>query len=198
MGKKQFCFFQTAETGNRTPDSGVKGSGANHYPRAPAHFLKGVMSFLTGVNMPKKHFVAMGVVVDHTSPTTPAWGGLSSSLTPIQDGGPQGSDIKGSKEVDPKILQIAGITQGISTFSLTSSVVEKRYYHAFVIWLRAPPYTRTVVALGTILCSACFFLGSETLPSLLLSDKAKSQYVLSCKVSIFCVSTLYDFCGGVF
>ena len=36
MGKKQFCFLQTAETGNRTPDSGVKGSGANHYPRAPA------------------------------------------------------------------------------------------------------------------------------------------------------------------
>ena len=26
MGKKLFCFFQTAETGNRTPDSGVKGS----------------------------------------------------------------------------------------------------------------------------------------------------------------------------
>ena len=25
-----------AETGNRTPNSGVKGSGANHYPRAPA------------------------------------------------------------------------------------------------------------------------------------------------------------------
>ena len=38
MGKKQFCFFQTAETGNRTPDSGVKGSGANHYPRAPAQY----------------------------------------------------------------------------------------------------------------------------------------------------------------
>ena len=31
-----FCLFQTAETGNRTPSSGVKGSGANHYPRAPA------------------------------------------------------------------------------------------------------------------------------------------------------------------
>ena len=31
-----FCFFQAAETGNRTPNSGVKGSGANHYPRAPA------------------------------------------------------------------------------------------------------------------------------------------------------------------
>ena len=33
-GRSNFCFFQTAETGNRTPDSGVKGSGANHYPRA--------------------------------------------------------------------------------------------------------------------------------------------------------------------
>ena len=29
-------FFQTAETGNRTPNSGVRGSGANHHPRAPA------------------------------------------------------------------------------------------------------------------------------------------------------------------
>ena len=36
MGKKHFCFFQTAETGNRTPNSGVKGSGANHYHRALA------------------------------------------------------------------------------------------------------------------------------------------------------------------
>ena len=36
MGKKHFCFFQTAETGNRTPNSGVKVSGANHYPRTPA------------------------------------------------------------------------------------------------------------------------------------------------------------------
>ena len=36
MGKKHFCFFQTAETWNWTPDFGVKGSGANHYPRAPA------------------------------------------------------------------------------------------------------------------------------------------------------------------
>ena len=32
MWEKHFCFFQTAETGNRTPNSGVKGSGANHYP----------------------------------------------------------------------------------------------------------------------------------------------------------------------
>ena len=36
-GRNIFCFFQTAETENRTPNSGVKGSGANRYPRAPAH-----------------------------------------------------------------------------------------------------------------------------------------------------------------
>ena len=35
-GRNIFCFFWTAETGNRTPNSGVKGSGTNHYPRAPA------------------------------------------------------------------------------------------------------------------------------------------------------------------
>ena len=35
-GRNIFCSFQTAETGNRAPNSGVKGSGANHYPRAPA------------------------------------------------------------------------------------------------------------------------------------------------------------------
>ena len=40
VGKKHFCFFQTAETGNRTPNSGVKGNGANHYPRAPARKKK--------------------------------------------------------------------------------------------------------------------------------------------------------------
>ena len=39
MGKKHFCFFQTAETGNQTPNSSVKGSGANHYPRAPAQHI---------------------------------------------------------------------------------------------------------------------------------------------------------------
>ena len=38
-GRNIFCFFQTAETGNRTPNSGVKGSGANYYPRAPARIL---------------------------------------------------------------------------------------------------------------------------------------------------------------
>ena len=35
MWKKHFGFFQTAETGKRTPNSGVKGSGATHYPRTP-------------------------------------------------------------------------------------------------------------------------------------------------------------------
>ena len=34
-GEETFFFFQTAETGKRTPNSSVKGSGANHYPRAP-------------------------------------------------------------------------------------------------------------------------------------------------------------------
>ena len=48
MGKKQFCFFQTAETGSRTPDSGVKGSGANHYPRAPALPVLQVRSLVWG------------------------------------------------------------------------------------------------------------------------------------------------------
>ena len=36
-GEETFFFVSlTAETGNRTPNSGVKGSGANHYPKAPA------------------------------------------------------------------------------------------------------------------------------------------------------------------
>ena len=35
-GRNIFSLFQTAESGNRTPKSGVKGSGANHYPKAPA------------------------------------------------------------------------------------------------------------------------------------------------------------------
>ena len=45
-GKNIFCFFQTAETGNRTPNSGVKGSGANHYPRAPGRILDVTMHSL--------------------------------------------------------------------------------------------------------------------------------------------------------
>ena len=51
MGKEQFCFFQTAETGNRTPDSGVKGSGANHYPRAPAPMLLETRHFKSAIGV---------------------------------------------------------------------------------------------------------------------------------------------------
>ena len=40
-GRNMFGFFQTAETGNRTPNAGVKGSDVNHHPRAPPppHFF---------------------------------------------------------------------------------------------------------------------------------------------------------------
>ena len=48
MGKKHFCSFQTAETGKRTPNFTMKGSGANHYPRAPAQYLHWQI-FLEGV-----------------------------------------------------------------------------------------------------------------------------------------------------
>ena len=41
MGFTHFCFFQTAETENRTANSSVIGSGANHYPRAPAQNMLG-------------------------------------------------------------------------------------------------------------------------------------------------------------
>ena len=41
MGKKHFGFFQTTETGKRTPNSSVKGSCANHYSRAPAQLCGG-------------------------------------------------------------------------------------------------------------------------------------------------------------
>ena len=45
-GRNIFCFLQTAGTGNRTPDSGVKGSGGDHYPRAPAPPMKYPYAFL--------------------------------------------------------------------------------------------------------------------------------------------------------
>ena len=55
MGKKHFCFFETAETGNRTPNSGVKGSGANHYPRAPAHI---------GPSLAKNNYIPKNIKVE--------------------------------------------------------------------------------------------------------------------------------------
>ena len=58
IGKEHFCFFQTAETGKRTPHSSVKGSGANHYPGAPAQvtsnagvFFENIVFHLEAVNM---------------------------------------------------------------------------------------------------------------------------------------------------
>ena len=47
------CFFQTAETGNQTPNSGVKGSGANHYPRAPPLLQKDKHNCVTCQNVAK-------------------------------------------------------------------------------------------------------------------------------------------------
>ena len=47
MGKKHFCFFQTVETGKRTPNSTVKGSNANHHPRAPPPFRVRVWRIVT-------------------------------------------------------------------------------------------------------------------------------------------------------
>ena len=38
-GLRQSTLPLGHETGNRTPNSSVKGSGANHYPRAPARRL---------------------------------------------------------------------------------------------------------------------------------------------------------------
>ena len=47
-GRNIFCLFQTAETGNRTPSSGVKGSGTNRYPRAPAQSVQNHSQMVAG------------------------------------------------------------------------------------------------------------------------------------------------------
>ena len=39
-GEETFLFFLNAETGKRAPNSSVKGSGANHYPRALSHAIQ--------------------------------------------------------------------------------------------------------------------------------------------------------------
>ena len=57
-GRNNFCFFQTAETGNRTPDSGVKGSGANHYPRAPALDVRLQTNMPTLCSVPCSHMMS--------------------------------------------------------------------------------------------------------------------------------------------
>ena len=52
MEKKHFGFFQTAETWKRAPNCGVKGSGANHYPKATAPEVNRVV-----------HYLALAIVV---------------------------------------------------------------------------------------------------------------------------------------
>ena len=64
MGKKHFCFFLTAETGNRTPNSGVKGSGANHYPRAPALYLNNLIKNNKD-HIQQKHFIFWVIFWSH-------------------------------------------------------------------------------------------------------------------------------------
>ena len=73
-GRNNFCFFQTAETGNRTPDSGVKGNGANHYPRAPALHQHGTTGGVGGVwrgaqakdSSPFTPYQARGSILQHS------------------------------------------------------------------------------------------------------------------------------------
>ena len=45
MGKKHFLFLSNRR--NREPNPGVKGSGGNHYPRAPARFTRKSLRFST-------------------------------------------------------------------------------------------------------------------------------------------------------
>ena len=68
MGKKHFCFFQTAETGIRTPNSSVKGSSDNHYPRAPT--LNSLTTQAPGhqhITFSSRCFTTMSYVVDFFS-----------------------------------------------------------------------------------------------------------------------------------
>ena len=52
-GRNIFVFFKHAETGNQTPKSSVKGSGANHYPKAPLMIMRTIAStkFLNPCNV---------------------------------------------------------------------------------------------------------------------------------------------------
>ena len=79
MGKKHFYSFETAETGNWTTNSGVKGSGANHYPGAPALHLynsrvvaKGLKASLHQKDVTKIDHRGGGVVDKYTKAVLPA------------------------------------------------------------------------------------------------------------------------------
>ena len=76
-GRNICCYFQTAETGNRTPNSGVKGSGANHYPRTPAlQSCKHKTSTLCWTNV--------GPSSDGST-MVQRWVGVSCLLSPVQN-----------------------------------------------------------------------------------------------------------------
>ena len=83
MGKKQFCFFQTAESGNRTPNSGVKGSGANHYPRAPAQYSQqSIVEYSLSIDNTSKldNLISLFAIIDLSSSKTHATSFFSSPL----------------------------------------------------------------------------------------------------------------------
>ena len=105
MGKKQFCFFQTAETGNRTPDSGVKGSGANHYPRAPALDLNKWQALFTARNQTKR------IVWYHVAFTYDDW-----CWTNVFDADPACKHHGVGGGLDMHHIYKNGIVMGILTF----------------------------------------------------------------------------------
>ena len=59
MGKKHFCFFQTAKTGKRASNSRVKGSCANHYPIWPTPLLYKLLGWLH-VQITRSHKLSPG------------------------------------------------------------------------------------------------------------------------------------------
>ena len=96
MGKKHACFFQTSETGKRTPNSSVKGSGANHCPRAPASrvrkalwcvwvcFIRSLDNRSWGVLNCISHSIVYGIYPTNTI----SWASVDSVLAIVSDSGP--------------------------------------------------------------------------------------------------------------
>ena len=78
-GRNIFCFFETAETGNRTPNSGVKGSGANHHPRAPAQRFYEASGLLNKTNKIEIHQELLTKETVSPVPGKYAWLRLGSS-----------------------------------------------------------------------------------------------------------------------